>query len=97
MLVRVALTFEQYIIRAETFINNYLTVPKMFLETDKFVDTRTVIQINTCFVVNFDLRNVSYYLYVKIHNMHNYLLWHSLLLKREQDNFPLPSTPQYFF
>jgi len=44
----VDLTFEHYVVRVQTMIDRYLLIPKMFLETDKFGDTRTAGQINTC-------------------------------------------------
>jgi len=48
MFERVDLTFVNYIVTAKTLINNHLIVPKMFLETVKFVDPTTVSEINTC-------------------------------------------------
>jgi len=43
----VDLTFEHYIVTTETLINNYLIFPKMFLETVKSGNPRTVIRIDT--------------------------------------------------
>jgi len=87
MFGRVDLTFKHYI-TAETLKNNYLVVPNMFFEKDEFRDPRTVSQIDTC-LVKFELWNVSYYTYDTIYNFHRYPRWQTLLLKREQDNFPV--------
>jgi len=48
MLGNVDLAFEHYVVTAQTLVDPYLLVPKMFLETDEFSDPLTVSQIDTC-------------------------------------------------